>query len=59
MQYITYTNQPSLSQLQPVPDNSDPLNIRAGNPGLQQEYITPPTNYIFFRPFPANELLPC
>ncbi|HVU53969.1 MAG TPA: TonB-dependent receptor [Puia sp.] len=52
MQYITYTNQPSLSQLQPVPDNSDPLNIKAGNPGLRQEYYhSLRLNYISFDPF--------
>ncbi len=38
MVYSTYTNQPSASQLQPVPDNSDPLNISEGNPNLKQEY---------------------
>ncbi len=36
--YRTSTNQPSLSQLQPVPDISDPLNIREGNPDLKQEF---------------------
>ncbi len=36
--YSTFTNQPSASQLQPVPDNSDPLNISEGNPNLKQEY---------------------
>jgi hypothetical protein len=36
--YSTATNQPTMSQLQPVPDNSDPLNIRLGNPDLKQEY---------------------
>ena len=36
--YATNTNQPAASQLQPVPDNSDPLNIRVGNPDLQQEF---------------------
>ena len=36
--YNTSTNQPSVSQLQPVPDNSNPLNIREGNPGLKQEF---------------------
>jgi hypothetical protein len=38
---ITYganTNQPSMSQLQPVPDLTDRLNIRFGNPNLKQEY---------------------
>lgn len=52
LQYTTYTNQPSLTQLQPVPDNSDPLNIKAGNPGLQQEYYhSLQMNYIAFDPF--------
>ncbi|MGB3007367.1 MAG: outer membrane beta-barrel family protein [Chitinophagaceae bacterium] len=36
--YSTSTNQPSMSQLQPVPDNSNPLNIKEGNPDLKQEY---------------------
>lgn len=36
--YNTNTNQPSMTQLQPVPDVSNPLNIREGNPDLKQEY---------------------
>lgn len=36
--YNTSTNQPSMSQLQPVPDNSNPLNIKEGNPDLKQEF---------------------
>jgi hypothetical protein len=36
--YAAITNQPGISQLQPVPDISDPLNIREGNPDLKQEY---------------------
>lgn len=36
--YSTSTNQPSVTQLQPVPDNSNPLNIREGNPELKQEF---------------------
>ncbi|MBK5272998.1 MAG: TonB-dependent receptor, partial [Bacteroidia bacterium] len=36
--YSASTNQPSMQQLQPVPDNSNPLNIREGNPDLKQEY---------------------
>lgn len=52
LQYMTYTNQPSLTQLQPVPDNSDPLNIKAGNPGLLQEYYhSLRLNYGSFDPF--------
>jgi hypothetical protein len=36
--YNGSTNQPTMSQLQPVPDNSNPLYIKAGNPDLKQEY---------------------
>jgi hypothetical protein len=36
--YRATTNQPSVSQLQPVPDNSNPLNIKDGNPDLKQEF---------------------
>ena len=32
--YFGWSNQPSTSQLLPVPDNSDPLNISLGNPNL-------------------------
>ena len=32
--YFGRSSQPSTSQLLPVPDNSDPLNISLGNPGL-------------------------
>lgn len=38
LSYSTITNQPTISQLQPVPDISDPLNIKEGNPQLEQEY---------------------
>jgi len=38
LNYATATNQPTISQLQPVPDNSNPLNIRDGNPDLKPEY---------------------
>ncbi|MGI4832826.1 MAG: outer membrane beta-barrel protein [Janthinobacterium lividum] len=30
---------PTATQLQPVPDNSNPLSIGRGNPGLQPEYV--------------------
>jgi len=36
--YNTSTTQPSMSQLQPVPDNSNSLNIKTGNPDLKQEF---------------------
>jgi hypothetical protein len=38
LDYTTNTRQPSVTQLQPVPDISDPLNIREGNPALLREY---------------------
>jgi hypothetical protein len=36
--YSASTMQPDVSQLQPIPDNSDPLNIREGNPDLRPEF---------------------
>ncbi len=36
--YNTRVREPSLRQLQPVIDNSDPLNQYVGNPDLDQEY---------------------
>jgi hypothetical protein len=36
--YRTNTNAPSISQLQDIVDNSNPLQLRIGNPNLVQEY---------------------
>lgn len=36
--YNTATTQPAISQLQPVPDNSNQLSVKLGNPALDQEY---------------------
>lgn len=36
--YRTRLNPPSVSQLQPVPNNINPLNIQLGNANLQPEY---------------------
>jgi hypothetical protein len=36
--YDGRTNQPQLSQLQPLRTNTDPLNISIGNPDLKQEF---------------------
>ncbi len=38
VRYRTSVNEPSLEQLQPLVDNSDPLNIYVGNPDLQPSY---------------------
>lgn len=38
MNYVANTNQPNMQQLQPVPDISNPFNIREGNPDLKQEF---------------------
>ena len=38
LDYSTSTSQPSVRQLQPVKDLSDPLNISVGNPALKQSY---------------------
>ncbi|UFH55857.1 outer membrane beta-barrel protein [Spirosoma sp. KNUC1025] len=38
LQYRTRLNAPSLSQLQPVIDNTNPLNVRVGNPQLAPEF---------------------
>ncbi|MGF7229772.1 outer membrane beta-barrel protein [Arachidicoccus sp.] len=36
--YQGRTNQPSISQLQPIIDSSNTLNITSGNPNLKQEF---------------------
>jgi hypothetical protein len=36
--YDTDVQQPSIQQLSPIVDNSDPLNIFTGNPNLRPEY---------------------
>ncbi|MCB9035476.1 MAG: outer membrane beta-barrel protein [Lewinellaceae bacterium] len=36
--YSTFVREPSVQQLQPITDNSDPFNIYTGNPGLRPEY---------------------
>lgn len=38
LQYNTSTIQPSVAQLQPVQNISDPLNITTGNPALKRAY---------------------
>jgi len=36
--YRTNNNEPSVEQLQNVLDNSNPINLSIGNPGLKQDY---------------------
>jgi len=36
--YNGNTRQPTIQQLQPVSDNSNPLNVQIGNPNLKQEF---------------------
>lgn len=43
--YRSYTNAPSASQLQQNVDNSNPIQLKIGNPNLNQQY----TNYIRVR----------
>ena len=38
MNYRTFTNAPSVNQLQDVVDNSNPLLLSSGNPNLKQSY---------------------
>ncbi len=38
LSYRTTLTAPTASQLQPVPDNSNPLSVRLGNPDLRPEY---------------------
>jgi hypothetical protein len=38
LNYMSMTSQPTITQLQPVPDISNPLSIVLGNPDLKQEF---------------------
>jgi hypothetical protein len=38
LDYNTYTTEPSVAQLQPVADLSNPLDVSAGNPALKRAY---------------------
>ena len=57
LNYSTSTNQPSVTQLQPVPDNSNPLYIKLGNPDLKQEFThTLRLNASFVNPYRNRNL---
>ncbi|HEU5164804.1 MAG TPA: TonB-dependent receptor [Chitinophagaceae bacterium] len=52
LDYRASTNQPSVSQLQPIPDISNPLNIKLGNSNLKQEFTHRiNANYTGMNPF--------
>lgn len=52
LDYRASTNQPTLTQLQPIPDISNPLNIKLGNPSLKQEFTHRiNANYTGMNPF--------
>lgn len=38
LSYNGNTRQPTIQQLQPVADNTNPLNVQVGNPNLKQEF---------------------
>jgi hypothetical protein len=38
LRYNGQTSQPTLQQIQPILENTDPLNIQVGNPNLKQEF---------------------
>lgn len=52
--YSTSTSQPTVKQLQPIQDISDPLNITSGNPALKQSYVHA-TSLQFFNASPAQQ----
>lgn len=55
--YAAITNQPDMAQLQPVPDISDPLNIREGNPDLKPELThAVQLNFMSVNPFRNKNL---
>ena len=50
--YSTASREPSLTQLQPFVNNTDPLNIYTGNPNLEPEYThSVKADYRFFDQF--------
>lgn len=50
--YRTQLQEPSIEQLQPVVDNSDPLNVYMGNPELLPAYMhLAQLNYMSFDPY--------
>jgi len=49
--YMTLSNQPTINQLQPVPDNTNPIQVKVGNPDLRPTYTHNfEINYNIFKP---------
>jgi len=57
LEYSTALREPSLEQLQPVVDNSDPLSTYTGNPDLRPEYAhTLSTRFLNFDQFTMTSI---
>ena len=57
VQYNASTSPPSVTQLQPVPDNSNPLLITVGNPGLKPGFTNSVRlNFLSSNPFASTSL---
>ncbi len=57
LDYNTRLNVPTITQLQPVADNSNPLNVYEGNPALDAEYIhSARFNFRYFDQFTSTSL---
>ncbi len=57
LRYEPSVNEPSITQLQPVPDNSNPLYVYQGNPDLRAEYRhNLRLNYLLFDQFSFTSL---
>ena len=51
MQYTGHSVQPDIFYLLPIPDDTDPLHVRMGNPGLRPSFThTLTTNFFVFEP---------
>jgi hypothetical protein len=58
LDFNTYTTQPAVAQLQPVPDVSNPLNVTTGNPALKRSYNhSLSLNYFSAQPAQRKSLL--
>jgi len=57
LRYNTSTREPSMQELQPFEDNSDPMTVRVGNPELDPEYVHRVSlSYNFFDQFSFTNL---